>query len=379
MSAKLIYATSYKCADMLYATGFFAADPFIYFSVGTEKGIIVSALEHSRAVKEVNSEIKVYEISDISGPKSNELNVHDIILKLNDMFPDTEWQVPPDFPFSLAKKLLDNKMNVYSNEKCFLPKREIKTQKEVRALKNGLEVAEKAMHRAFDIISSSKVDNQGFLLFDGKKVTSEMVRKEIDLVIFKNGGLAENTIVAGGKYGSEPHNTGHGPLLAGEPIVVDIFPRILTPEDKTIAPGYWGDITRTFVKGKASDIVKRAYNAVKMARDGSQNMIKEGVNGNQVHKFAQEVLIQHGFETGKKNSINYGFFHGLGHGVGLEVHETPSLSLRNEKPLKAGNVITVEPGLYYPEWGGVRLENMVEVHKLGCNILNRFPDILEIE
>ena len=379
MPAKLIYATSNNCADMLYATGFFAADPFIYFSASGQKGIVVSALEQSRAEKEVKKGIRVFEITDIMGCENSSSKPKDIMLKLNELFPGNIWQVPAYFPFSLAKDLLKHNMDIRSDELPFLPKREIKNQKEIRALRFGLETAEKAMLRAFDIISGAKVNNRGMMTFEGETVTSEMIRKEIASIIFQNGGIAEFTIVAGGKHGAQPHNTGHGPLLANQPIVVDIFPRILAPEDKNIIPGYWGDITRTFVKGKASDIVKRAYQAVKQARDGSQHMIKEGVTGSQLHQFAQKVLLEHGFETGKKTTGNYGFFHGLGHGVGLEVHEAPSLSLRNLKPLKAGNVVTVEPGLYYPEWGGVRLENMVEIHKQGCNLLTRFPDVLEIE
>lgn len=379
MPAKLIYATSNTCADMLYATGFFACDPFIFFSADRQQGIIVSALEQGRAEKEVKRGIKVFEITDIMGPNEPLAQVKDIILKLNEKFPYNEWHVPADFPFSLAKYLLDKKMDIYCDEKRFFPEREVKKSKEIKSLENGLATAEKAMQCTADIIAEAKVDNQGLLLIDGEPVTSEFIKNEIGIAILKCGGTAEHTIVAGGKHGADPHNTGYGPLFAGQPIVVDIFPRVLEPENKNLLPGYWGDMTRTFVKGKAPAQVKKAYQAVKTARDKSQEKIRAGVSGADIHQFAQQILEDSGFKTGKNNNINYGFFHGLGHGVGLEIHEAPSLSLRNPQPLQAGNVVTVEPGLYYPEWGGIRLENMVEIQNDGCRLLTKFPDVLEID
>lgn len=378
MPAKLIYASSNTCADMLYASGFFACDPFIYFYADRIEGIIVSALEQGRASKEVKPGIKVYEISDIMGLDQPQAKVKNILLKMDEMFPYNEWHVPPDFPLFLGKSLLDKHMDIYCEGKRFFPERECKTTQEIKALKHGVAVAEKAMQRAVDILAEAKVDQQGLLILDGEMLTSEMIKYEIGIEIIKHGGIADHTIVAGGKHGADPHNTGYGPLFAKQPIVIDIFPRIMEPSDKKILPGYWGDMTRTFVKGKAPDLVKQAYHAVKLARDGSENMIKEGIIGADVHKFAQKVTADSGFETGKVKDVNHGFFHGLGHGVGLEVHEAPSLSLRNSQPLQAGNVVTVEPGLYYPQFGGVRLEDMVAVEKHGCKVLTKFPDILEI-
>jgi len=379
MPAKLIYASSNKCADMLFSSGFIACDPFIYFAVDNREGIIVSALEHGRAVNEVNPDIKVYEISDIMGTETPYAPVKDIVLKLTEMFPGNEWQIPADFPYSLGCFLQSKNVDINCIEGRFFPERETKTPEEVRALSNAMRVAEKAMQKAADMIAESKYDNSGMLRLNKEILTSELIKTEIGSEIIRGGGITEHIIVACGKHASEPHNTGSGPLYADTPIAIDIFPRIMEPADNTLSAGYWGDITRTFVKGKAPEIVKDAYRAVKLARDGSEDMIKEGVIASDVHKFAQKILNDCGFVTEKVNGVNRGFFHGLGHGVGLEVHEAPSLSLRNSQPLKAGDVVTVEPGVYYPEWGGVRLEDMIVVREKECEILTQFPDCLEIE
>jgi Xaa-Pro aminopeptidase len=410
MPAKLIYASSNTCADMLFASGFMAYDPFIYFSADRTEGIIVSALEYGRALNEVKPGIKVYEIADIMGDGKHLTLTKDILFKLTEMFPYNEWQVPADFPFSLGKFLQTKHVDIKCMETRFFPERETKNQAELKALKNALNLAEKAMQRAADMITESKIDNTGMLRYKDKTLTSEWIKTEIGIEIIRGGGIADHTIVACGKHASEPHNTGSGPLYANQTIVIDIFPRVMNSADNRhddinnqdmksendaqntkknipnknalvhkILPGYWGDISRTFVKGKASEIVKNAYRAVTLARDGCENMIKEGIIASDVHKFAQKVLNDCGFETGKTKGVNYGFFHGLGHGVGLEIHEAPSVSLRNSQILKAGDVATVEPGLYYPEWGGIRLENMVIVQKNNCKILTEFPDFLEIK
>lgn len=379
MPAKLIYAKSNDCADMLYATGFIACDPFIYFSADGTEAIVASALEHSRALNEVKPGIKVFEITDIMGQDNPLAQVKEIVLKITELFPYHEWQVPASFPFCLGQFLMEQGVDVDCLETRYFPERETKTELEIQALQNALSLAEKAMQRASDMLTESKIDPSGKLLYHGEILTSEMIKTEIGIEIIRGGGIADHTIVAGGVHGSEPHNNGSGPLSANQPIVIDIFPRVMTPLNKNILPGYWGDMTRTFVKGKASDIVKQAYRAVALARDECQNMIKAGVIASDVHNFAAKILDDCGFKTEKVNNINCGFFHGLGHGVGLEIHEAPSVSLRNSQPLNAGDVVTVEPGLYYPEWGGIRLENMVVVQENDCKVLTQFPDFLEIE
>ena len=377
MPAKLIFASSDKSADMLYATHFIAHDPFIYFEADRKKGIIVSALEYSRAVNEVKSGVEVFEISDIIKNKKSP-SPREIMVELNNLFPYNEWQIPNDFPYSIGKYLEKHDLDIKPVDSFLFPEREVHNTDANNVIKNTLHIAESGMQKAVDLLSESTINNENTLSLNGEILTSETIKIAIGIEILKGGGIAENTIVACGKDSSEPHNSGAGPIYANKPIVIDIFPRIMEPSNSTLPSGYWGDISRTFVKGKAPQIVKNAYHAVKLARDGAENYAKAGISPSDIHKFAQKVLDDCDFKTEKINNINLGFFHGLGHGVGLEIHEKPNVSLKNSTPLKENEIITIEPGLYYPQWGGIRLENMVKIEKNGRKILTKFPDNLEI-
>ena len=201
-------------------------------------------------------------------------------------------------------------------------------------------------------------------------MTAEIIRSVIDSHISSLGGVASNTIVAPGKEGADPHNTGSGPVFAHQPIIIDIFPRVT-------AHGYHGDLTRTVVKGKASPTVKKAYAAVKKARNLAKKMLKPGISGATVHGQVQKTLEDAGFKTDADAAVPYGFFHTTGHGLGLDVHEYPRISSTDIR-YRSGYVLTVEPGLYYPDWGGVRLEDVIVIEKGGCRCLTSVPDILEI-
>ena len=172
----------------------------------------------------------------------------------------------------------------------------------------------------------------------------------------------------------------HAEFRAPRPITSEAVPsRQANPLWRSDASGYWGDMTRTFLKGKAPKSVMRAYNAVKKASETAMSMIRAGVIAADVHIAASETMAGLGFQTGRgRDGMPCGFIHGLGHGVGLEIHEGPRVSPLNRKPLQSGNVISVEPGLYYPEWGGIRLEDLVVVTKDGYRNFNSMEKEFEI-
>lgn len=363
MTALIIVASSHKSADILYASGFTAPDPFIFVSCGIGKTMYVSALEYSRAVKEVKKGINVCELVDASIKKTV-----DIILEKHK---DADWVVPDDFPFSMAEHMRAAGASVSLKDGLFFPERLIKTPAEIKNLVRASRLAEKAMARVVTLLSDSSVDSRKRLVAHGQLLTSEFLQGQIDCEMAMTGASADDTIVACGMQGAEPHNRGTGQIFAGMPIVVDIFPKLKSC-------GYWGDITRTFVKGKSPSIVKKAYNAVKEARDFSKSVMRKGAVPCEVHAAAVRILEKHGFATGKTPKGSYGFFHSLGHGLGLEIHENPRLSPKNSVPLETGNVVTVEPGLYYPEWGGIRLEDTVIVKDDSVDTITSFPTVLEI-
>lgn len=370
VKAHLIADCSEKNSDILYLSGFRAPDPFIFYSAGREKAVIVSSLEYNRARKEVLRGIEVLNTIDFSENKNTPPKTEEILKKLSEKLNIQAWEVPGNFPLRYADFLRKNGIDTLCCDAEFCPHRSRKTKREIKLIKAALAVAEKAMMRAADIINEAKIRKDLNLEWEGEILTSEILRAEINTVILRAGAFPSDTIASCGPDSSEPHNQGQGPLKAGESIVVDIFPRMPS--------GYWGDITRTFVKGKAPSRVRKMFNAVKEARDYAKSCIKAGKNAASMHKAAFNVLEKRGFKTGRRAGKYYGFIHGLGHGVGLEIHEKPRLSPLNNSALEEGNVVTVEPGLYYPDTGGVRLEDMVVVTDKGCECLNRIGTELEI-
>ncbi|MCP3967493.1 MAG: aminopeptidase P family protein [Lentisphaerae bacterium] len=368
--ADLIYAASEHNADMLYATGFRAPDAFIYFKTNSETGMVMSALEQDRAAKEAKTGINIYSTSEFANDKSAKML--DIISGLAKNKKIKVFRVPANFPLGLADQLRGAGYKVSPEEKKFFPEREFKNSQEVDKVTAALRITENGMRRAHTMLQESDIDKTGQLIWNGKILTSEILRAEINIELIRGGAMPDATIVACGTDGADPHNLGSGPIEANKTIIIDIFPRVTDT-------GYWGDLTRTFVKGTAPDLVKRAYDAVFAAREHAKPLIKAGAVPSEIHNAAKAVLDKHGFETGRKDNNNYGFFHGLGHGVGLEIHEAPRLSPANNIPLQGGEIATVEPGVYYQEWGGIRLEDMVAVESNGCRCLTEIENILEVK
>ncbi|MCK5844304.1 MAG: aminopeptidase P family protein, partial [Victivallales bacterium] len=365
---ELILASSDKDSNITYASGFRAPDPFIYYSTPTEKGIIVSKLESSRATSEAHAGVAVHEIGDFVDSNDSP-GMKDVLLAVAKKNTDLKWRVPSNFPLFAARFLEKSGVKLECVDRHFFPKRQFKTDEEVAKIVQGQRLAEMGMVKAATMLSSAKIADNGYLLLDGEVLTSEKVRFEIDVEIMRAGGNSIDTIASCAAASAEPHNLGSGPLLAGETIVIDIFPK--GPD------GYHGDLTRTFVVGDPSEIVRNAYEAVRKARDEAKKALKAGVIPSEIHKLANDILVSSGFETTKRDGVNRGFFHGLGHGLGLDVHEAPSLSSRNSQPLEIGDVVTVEPGLYYPEWGGVRLEDVVVIRENDCETLTECPTSLD--
>jgi len=232
----------------------------------------------------------------------------------------------------------------------------------------ALRITEKGLKRAIEILKASKPGAGKRLRWNGKTLTSEILRAEIDSTILHAGGIPAGTIVAGGDQACDPHERGYGPLYADSLIILDVFPR----DART---GYFGDMTRTVLRGRARESQRKLWETVKGGQALALQRIKAGVDGMTIHKAIQEFFAKRGFPTEVRRGRRVGFFHGTGHGLGLEIHEHPRLQ---KVVLKDRQVLTVEPGLYYPGLGGVRLEDVVLVTKKGYRILSRFPKQLEI-
>lgn len=364
---RLLIGSGENCADIRYATGISTPDDFIFYEFHDTRCAILSALEIDRAKNNAKPGVTVLPESSFDSIKRL-----DILLAVAQKHHCRTFAVPEKFPLGLADKMRAAGVIVTVAEEDFFPQREFKTPDEAKLITAAQRAAEAGFARAVDILKNSSVDGN-FISWQGKTLTSEILRAEIDSEILRNNMLPTGTICAGGIQGAQPHNAGSGPLKANSPIVMDIFPR--SPES-----GYWGDLTRTVVKGKAPDIVRRAYDAVLEAREYAKTLIKPGSYGASIHCAAEGILEKHHFFTGSDERGQFGFFHGLGHGVGLEIHESPRLSPRAKNALRGGEAVTVEPGLYYPEWGGIRLEDLMYLPLDGSPALclTAAPDFLEI-
>jgi Xaa-Pro aminopeptidase len=276
--------------------------------------------------------------------------------------------VPANFALGYAEELAASKIRVRATNGFFWPEREAKSQKEVEMMGRALRITEKGLKRAIEILKASKPGAGRRLRWSGKTLTSEILRAEIDSTILRAGGTPAGTIVAGGDQACDPHERGYGPLYEDSLIILDVFPR----DAKT---GYFGDMTRTVLRGRASEGQRKLWETVKAGQALALKRIKAGVEGMTIHKAIQEFFATRGFPTEVRRGRRVGFFHGTGHGLGLEIHEYPRLQ---KVVLKDRQVVTVEPGLYYPGLGGARLEDVVLVTKTGCRILSRFPKQLEI-
>ena len=235
-------------------------------------------------------------------------------------------------------------------------------------MRRALAITEKGLARAMEVLAASKIGPGKKLIWSGRTLTSEILRAEIDSAILRAGGLPANTIVAGGDQACDPHERGSGPLKADSLIILDIFPR-------DAGSGYFGDMTRTVVRGRASEEQRRLWETVREGQALALRKMKPGVDGLKLHNEVKQLFTDSGFPTEVRKGRQVGFFHGTGHGLGLEIHEFPRFQKTVFKP---GQVLTVEPGLYYPGIGGARLEDVVVLTKTGTRMLSRFEKRLEI-
>jgi Xaa-Pro aminopeptidase len=369
----LIVADSEREANMLYATGLFVPDPFIYLNFGGRPMLVMSDLEIDRARAQA-PHCRVVSLSAYQqklrrdGVKSP--GFAHVIRQILREKKIRRAVVPDNFPLGLAKEL--KKLGVKLKPRAgVFPKRDIKSTDEGRKISAALTMAEVGMAEGMEVLRRSKIGRNRRLIYHGLPLTSERLRAVIDCAILQACGLAANTIVAGGRQACDPHERGHGLLRANEPIILDIFPR----SQKT---GYFGDITRTVVRGRANEAVKKLYDTVWRGQKIGFEKIRANVPTADVHKAVQNLFVQQGYKTGRRDGRMEGFFHGTGHGLGLEIHESPRLGATSAGKLRAGHVVTVEPGLYYPEIGGVRLEDVALVTGNGAKNLTRFEKVLEI-
>jgi len=366
--------TSSDHKNILWRTRFRSPDPVVVIDEGA-RGVTlwVNPMELGRARREAHvsrvrswSELTVAPGSGASGILAAILREHGLV----------SVDVEASFPALAADELRCAGIEVRPQAHLYERRRRIKTQREILAIKEVMDAGQDALQRALDLIAAATIAD-GVLWHDGRELTSTDLIRTVEMRLLELGCGAEDTICCGSPESADPHRAASDVLRVGLPIVLDIFPH-------SKRTGYWGDMTRTVVRGTPDPEVKRMYAAVREAQQAALDAVRPGVSGRAIHGIVCDVLARHGYGSTTPGydhiTSNARMLHGTGHGVGLDIHELPSIAQTlADTPLEVGDVITIEPGLYDPALGGIRIEDTVVVTRDGYRQLTSLGKVLELD
>ena len=369
----LLYADTHTSSDMLYFGRVEVHDPFIAFGARGKKITAQRALEFGRVKRTSAFDVVLPQEPWLAKAQQRygaKAGVPEIIATLARAYGQRTFRIADDFPAALYLRLTKLGLKLQFADGLLFPEREIKSPWEAACIREGNRLCSVGFTVAERILRSAKIKGRS-LVHRGKVLTSERLRFELETAIREQGGDPRDTIVAGGDQACDPHERGSGLLRPHELIIIDVFPRVL----KT---GYYGDMTRTYLKGRPREVQRRLIATVREAQILATKAIRAGVDGRAVHAACTDCFARAGYETKRTKNGPVGFFHGTGHGLGLAVHDPGRMSPTVAFPLKPGSVMTVEPGLYYPGLGGCRWEDVVWITATGTKPLSKHPYNWEI-
>jgi Xaa-Pro aminopeptidase len=356
---------------MLYWGKFWTIDPFWFLSVGGKTIVMVSILEFGRCLKESRFD-EVLLINDVYAKAQqnypelfSESALRALFKNLCSEYNIDKFWVQPTFPLFAYRQIVEVvPVEIWSG--AFCPNRLLKTLEEQKEIRKANEVNARCFALVVELLRQSRVDENGFLLCGGEILTSERVRMLIEMECCRHDASAQRTIVASGAQAADPHCIGYGPILANTLLVVDIFPQLKQSK-------YYGDMTRTFVKGTPSDAQRRLVDCVLKVQREAIRKVRPGILGSTLHNDVQAAFSAEGYTLVRSADHVEGFIHSLGHGVGLALHEDPKIYGTFPIELQPGMVFTIEPGLYYSDVGGVRFEDVCVVTDDGSALLSDVP------
>lgn len=351
----LLVGESTTNQNLFYTTRFLAGDPFLYVEGGGASTVVVPAMEVGRARQDSSVE-DVRAFNDLGYVElyrqygDSRRALAEVAVRLLRELGVRAVRVEPTLPLLFADTLRAEQIELVIDARMIVEQRRCKSREEIAAIEAAQGKTERALARAIALIEGSE-EHAGCLRFNGVPLTSERVRAEIETDLLRENLVSEvEPTVAGGPAAADPHARGHGALRWGEAVVMDIFPRSRSSR-------YCADITRTVVKGEPSDTVRAMYEAVMLAHGTALSLVRPGANGADIHRAVLDVFREAGYDGRPERPS---MPHGTGHGLGLDLHEAPRLG-EIDVELMEGEVITVEPGLYHPEIGGVRVEDTIVV------------------
>ena len=376
MTDLLIWADTLRSPEMRHEVPVVVPDPFLYLERGGERHVVITPFEVERVQGHDGLQphaVEQFGWDDLvkQGIPMEEVELGTAVRAVKE-FGIEKAIVPTTFPVELADRLRAEGIEITPDRETFVQRRRVKTGAELEGISRAQRGAEAGMDAACELFRRAE-EKDGSLLLDGEPLTCERVKIAIQQAFTGLNLLCDEFIVSHGEQTAIGHEMGSGEIKPNEPIVLDLWPR-----DRESS--CYADMTRTFVIGEPSEELVTYQRLVYQALQRSLAAVKPGVPGRDVYVVAAEVFHEAGYPTGlhKRDGevLEDGFFHGLGHGVGLEVHEQPWLS-RYPGELVAGDVITLEPGLYRSGYGGCRLEDLVLVTKDGAEVLTDYPYDLE--
>jgi Xaa-Pro aminopeptidase len=369
----LIYGDTIRSPELRHEVPVSIPDEFLYAEKGERRVVILHSLEIPR-VREDAPELEIIPLEHLGidelldrGMRAWEIDLELAVRACRELGIDRA-AVPPTFPVEHADHLRANGIDVVVERDLFDDRRRSKNESELNGIRKAQRACEAALDAARELLRRA-VPNGAGLEVDGQPLTCERLKRVIEAVFADHEVEGTDMIVSHGPQTAVGHNAGSGQIAPNEPIVFDLFPK-----DKDTA--CYADMTRTYVVGEPSDEVKVWHGLVKEALDTSTAAVRPGVNGRDLYTGVCEIFQRAGYKTQLNKEpgevLEDGFFHGLGHGVGLEVHELPSMG-RIGHELVPGDVVTVEPGLYRSGYGGLRLEDLVLVTKDGYEVITDYP------
>jgi Xaa-Pro aminopeptidase len=377
VSDVLVYADSLRSPEMRHEVPVSVPDPFLYGEHDGRRVAVVTSFEVDRIT--AMTDIEVFPLEEFgrdelirSGMARDDIDLEVLVRACRQLGIESA-AVPATFPLEVADHLRANGVELEVDRKLFEARRRVKNQAELAGIRRAQRAAEAGMDAARNLLRRAEERNGG-LHVDGEALTCELLKVAVARAFTEHDAGAEEMVVSHGPQTAVGHDMGSGPIAPGEPVVLDLFPR-----DRQSA--CFADMTRTYVVGRPPpqlvEYHELAFEALRRALAG----VRAGVVGNDLHVQTCELFQEHGHPTQLSKEpgtvLADGFYHGLGHGVGLEVHEKPSLGMTREDPLVAGDVITLEPGLYQQGFGGCRLEDLVLVTESGAENLTDYPYGLE--
>lgn len=360
----LLYGAPEASPDLFHVIPEGIIDPFLYMEADGRRGATVSVLDEHKVAPHGIEIIDLFELG-IDELLNSGMSRHEVDLELCrracERFGVRDALVPPEFPLGVADHLRAGGIELVVDPEAFVARRRAKTEAEIAGIRRAQVAADAAMAVAASMIRELR-----------SGLTSEEVRAAMQQLCDEHGcDLPDDVIVSHGPQGAIGHEAGHGTIAAGEPVIVDIWPR--DRESRC-----WADMTRTFIAGgdEPPSEITEWWELTREALDRSFAAVRAGADGREIYALSCEPFERAGLPTQRSKpagqKLDEGYYHSLGHGVGLEVHERPNLG-RTRDPLIAGDVITLEPGCYRKDIGGIRLEDLVLVGEDGAELLTDFP------